>query len=121
MSYHGTVNVDRLERDRLLPQPDLRDIQVEQVLRALGEPVRMGIVRSLAASQQAMNCAAFGLSVAKSTSTHHFKVLRESGVISQFEEGTSRYSTLRDSELERRFPGLLSAVLGAKVTAEHPA
>ncbi|MEV4643549.1 hypothetical protein [Saccharopolyspora sp. NPDC049357] len=40
-------------------------------------------------------------------------MLRESGIIAQFEEGTSRYSELRADELEMRFPGLLTAVLAA--------
>lgn len=99
---------------KTLPQPDLREIEVEQVLRALGEPVRLGIVRSLARSPHPMNCSAFGLTVSKSTSTHHFKVLRESGIIVQHEQGTARYSELRGTELEQRFPGLLAAVLAAE-------
>ncbi|MFD0921378.1 ArsR/SmtB family transcription factor [Saccharopolyspora rosea] len=98
---------------KALPQPELREIGVDQVLRALGEPVRLGIVRALARAQQPMNCAAFGLTVSKSTSTHHFKVLRESGIIAQYDRGTARYSELRSAELEQRFPGLLAAVLAA--------
>ncbi|WP_243789022.1 helix-turn-helix transcriptional regulator [Saccharopolyspora gloriosae] len=99
---------------KTLPQPDLREIGIAQVLRALGEPVRLGIVRSLARSEHPMNCAAFGLAVSKSTSTHHFKVLRENGIIAQHEEGTARYSELRSSELEQRFPGPLASVLAAE-------
>lgn len=52
--------------------------------------------------------------MSKSTSTHHFKVLRESGIIAQYDEGTARYSELRTTELEQRFPGLLTAVLTAE-------
>ncbi|MBQ0828906.1 ArsR/SmtB family transcription factor [Streptomyces tagetis] len=108
----------RAPAKKALPHPDLREVPVSLVLRALGEPLRLGIVRSLAQSEHPMNCSSFGLSVSKSTSTYHFKVLRESGVISQFEEGTSRYSELRDTELEQRFPGLLTAILAA---TEDPA
>lgn len=97
-----------------LPQPDLRDIAVDRVLRALGEPVRLHIVRTLAGAEHPMPCGAFDLGVTKSTSTHHFRVLRESGVISQYGQGTARYSRLRTAELEDRFPGLLDAVLGAR-------
>lgn len=99
---------------KALPQPDLCEIGVDQVLRALGEPVRLDIVRALARATRPMSCGAFGLTVSKSTSTHHFKVLRESGIIAQFEEGTARYSGLRSAELEQRFPGLLAAVLAAE-------
>ncbi len=60
-----------------------------------------------------MACVAFDLPVSKSTTTHHFKVLREAGVIHQHYEGTSRLSRLREADLEARFPGLLAAVLEA--------
>lgn len=99
---------------KTLEQPDLRDISVDQVLRALGEPVRLRIVRALACAEHSMSCGAFDLGVSKSTSTHHFRALRDSGVISQYEEGTARYSHLRATELEKRFPGLLKAVLDAE-------
>jgi DNA-binding transcriptional ArsR family regulator len=52
-------------------------------------------------------CGSFDLPVTKSTCTHHFKVLREAGVIHQRQEGTSRLNTLRREDLEARFPGLL--------------
>ena len=57
------------------------------------------------------SCKSFDLPVVKSTSTHHFKVLREAGVIKQRVEGTTRLSCLRRKDLEARFPGLLDAVL----------
>ncbi|MFF0108134.1 ArsR/SmtB family transcription factor [Streptomyces hirsutus] len=112
-----STNVRRAPAKKALPHPDLREIPVYLVLRALGEPLRLGIVRSLARAGRPMNCSSFGLSVSKSTSTYHFRVLRESGVISQFEEGTSRYSELRETELEQRFPGLLTAILAAEESA----
>ena len=49
----------------------------------------------------------------KSTCTHHFKVLREAGVIQQRQEGTRRVNTLREEDLEARFPGLLGTILAA--------
>ncbi|MEY8040777.1 ArsR/SmtB family transcription factor [Saccharopolyspora cebuensis] len=110
----------RRSSSKALAQPDLREIRVEQVLRALGDPVRLDIVRSLARSEQPMHCGAFGLAVSKSTSTHHFKVLRENGIIAQYEQGTARYSELRGADLEQRFPGLLAAVLAAAQEPGHP-
>lgn len=60
-----------------------------------------------------MACGPFDLGVSKSTSTHHFRMLRENGIIAQFEQGTCRYSELRSNGLEHRFPGLLPAILAA--------
>jgi DNA-binding transcriptional ArsR family regulator len=68
-----------------------------------------------------MACIAFELPVSKSTSTHHFRVLREAGVIRQYYEGTSRMSCLRTEDLGARMPGLLEAVLRAAHIAEGDA
>jgi DNA-binding transcriptional ArsR family regulator len=60
-----------------------------------------------------MRCGSFGLPITKSTATHHFRVLREAGVIEQFADGTARLSSLRRADLDERFPGLLDAILAA--------
>ena len=53
------------------------------------------------------------LPVSKSTASHHYKVLREAGLIEARVEGTRRYYTLRTDDLEARFPGLLDSVLSS--------
>jgi len=84
------------------------------VLHALSDPQRLRIVARLAErGGEPCQCGAFGLDVTKSTLTHHFRVLREAGVISQVAVGTSKLNTLRREDLDARFPGLLDAVLGA--------
>jgi DNA-binding transcriptional ArsR family regulator len=80
------------------------------VQHALSDPMRLRIVLKLAAGGE-HNCKSIGLPVTKSTCTHHFKVLREAGVIRQRQLGTTRLNSLRHGELEARFPGLLDAVL----------
>ena len=98
---------------RRLHHPDREEIRLEPVLSALADPIRLRIVRTLARGHGHMSCVAFDLPVSKSTSTHHFRVLREAGVIHQYYEGTSRMSRLREEDLEARMPGLLAAILGA--------
>ncbi|MET9979086.1 ArsR/SmtB family transcription factor [Streptomyces microflavus] len=106
---------------RRLAHPSVAEIRLETVLHALADPVRLTIVRELADGHADMACIAFDLPVSKSTTTHHFKVLREAGVIRQHYEGTSRMSRLREDDLEVRFPGLLAAVLeGARRSARSP-
>ncbi|MFB7666747.1 ArsR/SmtB family transcription factor [Kitasatospora sp. NPDC056138] len=95
----------------VLPEPVPGEIRLEAVLHAFADPVRLRIVTELAVRQHEMTCQAFGLPVSKSTSTHHFKVLREAGVIRQFRKGTARMSELRRAELDELFPGLLDGVL----------
>jgi DNA-binding transcriptional ArsR family regulator len=100
-----------------LPHPELEEIELSTVLHALSDPMRLRIVEALA-DGKARTCKSFDLPVTKSTCTHHFRVLREAGVIRQRLEGTTRLNTLRRDELEQRFPGLLVAVLqGARVSA----
>ncbi|HTP23050.1 MAG TPA: helix-turn-helix domain-containing protein [Solirubrobacteraceae bacterium] len=95
-----------------LPHPVAEEIELAAVLHALSDPMRLRIVVGLAAGDE-RPCGSFDLPVTKSTCTHHFKVLREAGVIRQRLEGTTRLNSLRRDDLEQRFPGLLGSVLGA--------
>ncbi len=93
-----------------LPHPAPQELDLATVLRALSDPIRLRIVSMLASGEE-RTCCSFDLPVVKSTSTHHFRVLREAGVIRQRVEGKTRLSALRRDDLEARFPGLLEAVL----------
>ena len=94
-------------------QPDRDEIELEAVLHALSDPQRLRIVRELASDPEPRACRSFGLEVTKSTCTHHFRVLREAGLITQEVRGTSRMNSLRRDDIDARFPGLLDAVLTA--------
>ena len=95
-----------------LPHPARDEIELAGVLHALSDPVRLRIVTRLADGEE-RPCGSFDLPVTKSTCTHHFKVLREAGVIHQREVGTARMNSLRRDDLEERFPGVLESVLDA--------
>jgi|SRR5215208_78936 len=90
--------------------PTREQLELSAVLHALSDPVRLKMVAALASDAE-QTCASFDVPVTKSTCTHHFKVLREAGVIRQRQEGTSRLNTLRREDLDARFPGLLDSVL----------
>jgi DNA-binding transcriptional ArsR family regulator len=98
------------------PQPeiaqDLAAVDVLTVLQALSDPVRLEIVRQLAANGQCM-CGQLEIPVAKSTASHHLKTLAKAGITSEREAGTSKFLRLRHAELEQRFPGLIESVLRA--------
>ena len=95
-----------------LPHPAADELELAAVLHALSDPMRLRIVVGLATGDH-RPCGSFDLPVTKSTCTHHFKVLRDAGVIRQRLEGTTRLNSLRRDDLEARFPGLLDSVLRA--------
>jgi DNA-binding transcriptional ArsR family regulator len=100
-----------------LAHPEADAIELAAVLHALSDPMRLQMVVKLAAVGGERTCNSFDLPIVKSTCTHHFKVLREAGLIRQRVVGTSRVNSLRRDDLDARFPGLLEAVLrGARIT-----
>jgi DNA-binding transcriptional ArsR family regulator len=103
---------------RPLYHPDCKDLTLAGVLYALGDPVRLEIIRRLATEGE-LCCNALDCAIAKSTMSHHFKILRESGVVYSRKEGTQHINTLRRDDLETRFPGLLSAVLQSALPLEE--
>ena len=103
-------------RAALVAEPERDQIELPAVLHALSDPVRLQIVVRLSDGVE-HSCGSLELPVTKSTCTHHFRVLREAGVIHQRQEGTSRLNSLRCDDLEARFPGLLETVVRAAVGA----
>lgn len=94
--------------------PTRDEIQLERVLHALSDPQRLKIVRVLSEDGESRPCGSFDLDISKSTKTHHFRVLRESGLITQEAQGNCRMTSLRSDDINARFPGLLDAVLAAE-------
>ena len=95
-----------------LPEPGIQDLRLESVLSVLGDPLRLFIVRKLLLEREEFDhtCGWFGIDRPKSSLTHHFKALREAGVIRQRQYGLERRSHVRVSDLEQRFPGLLNLI-----------
>jgi DNA-binding transcriptional ArsR family regulator len=102
-----------VEQEPLLPQPAREEIRIEQVLQALGDPVRLMLVRALVDKPGGVACGTIPLPVTKSTRTHHLRILRDAGVISMRVDATRRITTLRRDDLDALYPGLLDGVLGA--------
>src|SRR2546429_97402 len=96
-----------------IAHPPREELELSVVLHALSDPVRLMIVAELANGAREYTCGSFELPVTKSTCTHHFKVLREAGVIKQRQQGTTRLNTLRRDDIDARFPGVLDTILQA--------
>ncbi|MDH6143716.1 MULTISPECIES: ArsR/SmtB family transcription factor [Kitasatospora] len=107
-----------MDADRTPHHPDPRTVSLQQVLEALVDPVRRSIVTQLDGARADVKCGEFDLPVGKSTATHHFRILREAGLIRQCYAGTARMNELRGAEVEAAFPGLLAAVIEAERAAQ---
>jgi DNA-binding transcriptional ArsR family regulator len=103
-----------------LPEPAVSDLRLETILGALADPLRLTIVRKLMLESEAYDhpCGWFGFDRPKSSLTHHFKALREAGLLRQRQYGLERRSRVRTEDLEARFPGLLHLVAAWEPAAE---
>lgn len=104
---------------RELPHPAASDLRLSEIMRAFADPVRLELVRRISVGGED-SCAATsdGISLHPSTISHHFRVLRETGVTRTRVDGRSRHVRL-NPDLETRYPGLLDSVLTA-LSVEGP-
>jgi DNA-binding transcriptional ArsR family regulator len=93
-----------------IAHPQADQLSLPAVLHALSDPVRLEIVRALGPGRE-LPCGAIDVPVSKSTLTHHLKVLRDAGVTRTRRDGVQRLVSLRVTDVETRFPGLLDCVL----------
>ena len=102
---------------RPLLHPSLEDITVEGILHALSDPIRVAIYADIVAQECSHNCSMFlnvsDKAIPKSTLSQHFRALREAGLIRGERRGVEMYNTSRCAEIEKRFPGLIRAIVNA--------
>ena len=98
-------------------EPTAEDLQLPRVLAALAEPNRLATVQYVARSGESC-CSEIiqeaGLAMTKSTFSHHLRILREAGVLTKRIQGTKGFTKLRKNDLDRRFPGLIDAIIDAE-------
>jgi DNA-binding transcriptional ArsR family regulator len=102
---------------RPLFHPPIENVTVEGILHALSDSVRVAIFADLTSSNCVHNCSTFlnvtNKQIPKSTLSHHFKALRDAGLIRTERHGVEMHNASRCAEIESRFPGLLAAILNA--------
>ncbi|GAB7190968.1 metalloregulator ArsR/SmtB family transcription factor [Kineococcus sp. NUM-3379] len=107
-------------------EPATETMTIDVVLSALADPVRLALVRALDAAGD-WTCGSdvlrsTGITISKSTLSHHIKVLRDAGLIRTRVDGIRRLVTLRYDDVEQAFPGLLPMLRERRPPAstEHP-
>jgi DNA-binding transcriptional ArsR family regulator len=102
---------------RPLVHPAVEEITVEGILHALSDPVRVAIFVGIVAQACPLTCSDFltvtERPIPKSTLSQHFKILREAGLIRSERRGVELHTVSRCEELDRRFPGLIQAIVAA--------
>ena len=108
---HMPSSTTRLEK---ITHPPASALDLPTIMRALGDPVRLEIVRLLADGQERL-CGELSsaLDIPTSTGSYHLRLLREAGLTHARAKGTQRYITLRFDDLEQRFPGLVAVLTSA--------
>src|SRR5918994_7058728 len=98
-------------RETKIPHPAAEAIDLATVMRTVGDPLRLEIVRILAdGRERACSDLQRVLGLPASTGSYHLRLLREAGVTRTRAEGTQRIISLRRDDLERRFPGLVDVL-----------
>lgn len=94
-----------------MKHPDMAQVELIDIMYALSDPARLEIVARLASEKRAMTCGELDLDRPKSSMSHHFKILRAAGLVRTIIEGTEHMNSLRLTEIEKRFPGVLRSIL----------
>lgn len=90
-----------------------RAAPLDQVLKSLGDPIRLSIVRQLLQTEGEITCGGFEHDVTKATFSHHMAILEEAGLIQSRPDGTRKLISLRRDYIAKHFPGLLELIHGA--------
>src|SRR3984893_14128681 len=97
--------------------PAIEDVTVEGILHALSDPVRVAIYADIVGSSCSQTCSNFlrvsEKAIPKSTLSQHFKALRDAGLIRGERVGVEMRNTSRCAEIDKRFPGLIAAIVKA--------
>jgi DNA-binding transcriptional ArsR family regulator len=106
----AVVPAETAQREKI-PHPPTSALDLATILRVVGDPVQLEIVRLLSDGRPLIcNSIQDALGIPASTGSYHLRLLREAGLTRARQRGTEREITLRRDDLEDRFPGLLDVL-----------
>jgi len=98
-------------RTEKIPHPDASALDLATIMRVVGDPLRLDLVRLLADGEERRCSDLSGqLGLPASTGSYHMRLLREAGVTRSRADGTLRLISLRRDDLDARFPGLVDVL-----------
>lgn len=88
----------------------LKQITLDKILKALGDPIRLGVVKQLLKEKKhEMTCGSFEHCVQKATFSHHIKILLEAHIICERVEGVRKFLSL-NPDLEKAYPEIIRTI-----------
>jgi DNA-binding transcriptional ArsR family regulator len=103
---------------RPIIHPAKEDVSLEAFFYALSNSTRLRIIANLHEAHKAgknfLNCALAvdGIEkLAASTTSHHFRILREGGIVYSERVGKDCNNSLRLDDMNERFSGLMTVVI----------
>lgn len=104
-----------------LPPLEPEELRLPDILQALADQNRLMMVQRLSDGEwHAFGVDAWG-GLHKSTVSHHWRALREAGLVEYRIVGRNKDARLRRAAVDSRFPGLLDGVLSSEAKAALPA
>ena len=94
-----------------IPHPPTSALDLPTIMRTVGDPIRLEIVRLLGdGSERDCSELAALVELPVSTASYHLRLLREAGVTRTRAVGTRRLISLRRDDLDERFSGLVDVL-----------
>jgi DNA-binding transcriptional ArsR family regulator len=105
-------SVTKTTRAERIHHPEVDSFDLATIMRALGDPLRIQIVRLVDAEDEILCADLYDrLGLPASTGSYHLRQLREAGVTRSRAIGTKRMVSVRREDLDSRFPGLVDLVI----------
>jgi DNA-binding transcriptional ArsR family regulator len=109
MPANPSVTNPRTER---LRHPPVESLDLATVMKALGDPVRLEMIRTIEAEGEMICTDLYDrLGLPPSTGSYIHRQLREAGITRARAVGPKRMISIRHEDLEQRFPGLIDLVI----------
>ena len=110
----ANASVTKSSRTERIRHPEVGSFDLATIMRALGDPLRIEIVRLVDLEREILCTELYGrLGLPNSTGSYHLRQLREAGVTRAKAKGAKRMISLRREDLESRFPGFLDLVISS--------
>jgi DNA-binding transcriptional ArsR family regulator len=108
----SSPSVTKPTRAERIRHPEVGSFDLATIMRALGDPLRIQIVRLVDAEGEILCAEIYDrLGLPPSTGSYHLRQLREAGITRARAIGPKRMTSLRREDLESRFPGLVDLVI----------